>query len=346
MIWFQIQPTLILPFPNKLHAYRYAIEREISVKHIRRIKINPLSPHACLKLFEQVLHHLKTGHSLQSALMKQNHLQFGSDLKLHVLAIQCLLAEGNHVASVLTLFMPLNIKSLAGSIPLEGTEESKVAALNIAKDILQTQQSLSSKLLKSLTYPFLVIQSSLILALMNGVLTKQSLLSLAVIWLLISLLQLSIGIWIHRGYAYPVICQLLRSFRTYNTLMMLIALLQSGDTLQHAVQKLLSTNSKQDKLHLHRCYLLLQAGRPIQQALPAYWFNQQIKTQLEQIHMTGDLVTPLTIAANTWHESNERILGLVSKAFPILGIVIAAVFVTQTLMALYAPLMDINAFGL
>lgn len=345
MKWFQIAHNLILPYPNKTQAFHYAIQRQIPVKSIKVIKLAALSPRTCLKLFEHILHHLNSGHSLQSALMQQNHLQFGRDLTLHVLAIQSLLAEGHSVASVLTLFMPHNIKQLAGSIPLDGTEETKVAALSIAKDILQSQQTLSHKLLKSLSYPFLVIQSSLLLAFMNELMTKQPTLLLSGTWLLISVLQICLAIWIHRGHAYPAICRLLRSFRIYNTLMILVALLQSGDTLQNAIQKLIPTGPKQDKLYLYKCSLLLQAGQPIQHALPSYWFDQQIKTQLEQVQMTGDLVTPLTIAANTWQERNERILSLVSKAFPILGIVIAAIFVTQTLMALYAPLMDANALG-
>lgn len=345
MNWFRISPTTLLPFSCKSDAFRYAIERQISVKHIKPVRMGRLPPNACLKLFEHILHNLNSGHSLQSALMKQNHLQYNADLRQHVLAIQSLLAEGDQIAHVLTIFMPHNIMQLAGSIPLDGTEESKVAGLEIARDILRSQQTLSHKLLKSLLYPCLVIQASLLLALMNGLLTKQPLFTLGSLWCLISLLQIVFSIWIYRGHAYPALCRLLRGFRTYNSLMLLIALLQSGETLQGAVQKLLQTSHNQDRLHLYRCYLLLQAGKPIQHALPAYWFNQQLKTQLEQIHMTGDLVTPLTIAANTWHNTNQRILNLVSKAFPILGIVVAAVFVTQTLMALYAPLMDANAFG-
>lgn len=345
MTWFQIHENLILSFPNTTSAYRYALEHGTALKQLKPIKLAALSPRSCLKLFEQILHNLDTGHSLQSALMKQNHLQFGSDLQRHVLAIQCMLAEGQHVARALTIFMPNNIKHLAGCIPLDGTEESKIAALNVAKNILHSQQTLSNKLLKSLVYPFLVIQSSLLLAFMNALLTKQPLLMLATTWLFICLLQISLAIWIHCGHAYPTMCRTLRSLRIYNTLMILVALLQSGEPLQNAVKKLIPTSHKQDKFHLYKCYLLLQAGRPVQHALPSHWFEEQVKTQLEQIHMTGDLITPLTIAASTWQENNERILSLISKAFPILGIVVAAIFVTQTLMALYAPLMDANALG-
>ncbi|SBS31242.1 Bacterial type II secretion system protein F domain protein [Marinomonas aquimarina] len=345
MKWFQIQEQRILPFANKLDAYRYAIERNLSVKLIKPISLRPMTTRACLTLFTHILHHVNTGHSLQSALMQQNHLQYGAELRRHVLAIQSLLSEGHHVAKALTVFLPQNIKHLAGSIPVEGTEEAKIAALRVAHSILQSQQALTNKLLKSLTYPHLVIQSSLLLAMVNAVLSKQSIIMLGITWGLISLLQLAISVWVYRGHAYPALSRLLVSFRSNNSLLILVALLQSGDPLQGAIEKLLENSSKQDKLALHRCLLLLQAGTPVPQALPKHWFNQQIQTQLEQVYATGDLVTPLTMAAQSWDEINQRILNLVSKAFPILGIVIAALFVTQTLMALYAPLMEVNTLG-
>lgn len=346
MKWYQLTPNKILPFANKAEAYRYALERHIALQHIKPTKLTALSTQSYLKFLEALQLHLNTGHSLQSALTKQNPYQYSNELRYHVLAMQSLLEEGQHIATVLTLFMPSNIKHLSNCIPFDGPEETKIAAIQLTQTILESQQKLTNTLLKSLSYPFLVIQSSILLACMNALLTKQSILMPMSTWVVVSLFQLALYLWIDKGHAYPTLCASIRSFRTYNLLMILVALLDSGETLQEAIRKLLQGSSSQDKLSLQKCFLLLNGGTPIHQALPESWFDKQLKTQLDHVAMTGDLKTPLSNSANYWQDRNQRILNRFSKAFPILGIVVSAVFVTQTLMALYAPIMDVNAFGL
>lgn len=345
MKWFFISEQCILPFQYKSEAYEFSVVNQTSTKAIREINLRPFKPSSCLHWLNQVIRLCENGHSLQSALMTQEQSHFNATSQQQIIAIRSLLQQGESVSIALSFFLPKSIQLIAAHIPNEGTEESKLAALIVSREILTNQILLSQKLLKSLNYPAAIIQAALILAVVNKLLTHDSITQISTVWAGITCTTLVLYYWIGFGYAYPFLCKHIASFRKYNTLTMLLALLKSGEPLQNAISKLCSGSFGKDQLQLYRCMLLLRSGAAAEEALPSCWFMKTDLLQLKQLASSGDLYTPIEKAIRSWKDRNESILKHLSQAFPILGIVIAAIFVTHTLIALYAPLMDVNTLG-
>lgn len=345
MRWFFISERCILPFQHKSEAYEFAVVNQTSPKAIKEINLRPFKPLTCLQWLNQVIRLCENGHNLQSALMTQEHTNFNATSQYQIIAIRSLLHQGESVSVVLSFFLPKSIRLIAAHIPKEGTEESKLAALIVSREVLTNQIQLSQQLLKSLNYPAAIIQAALILAVVNKLLTHESIIQISTVWTGITCITLVFYYWVGFGYAYPFLCKHIASFRKYNTLSMLLALLKSGEPLQNAISRLCSGSAGKDQLLLYKCMLLLRSGAAADEALPNCWFMKTDLLQLKQLASSGDLYTPIEKAIRYWKDRNESILKRLSQAFPILGIVIAAVFVTHTLVALYAPLMDVNTFG-
>lgn len=345
MKWFFTSSSCILPFPSKSHAYEYALSNHIPINQLKEVLIPPFRPQTCLDWLNQVICLCENGHNLQGALLAQESAHFNAASQKQILAIKSILEHGESVSNAITIFLPNSIRPLASSIPLDGPEESKLAAVRVAHELLSNQIKLSQTLLKSLTYPTTIIHSALLLAALNKILTHQNMFQFGLLWAFIVLITVALYAWIGLGHAYPFLCKNIPSFRTYNVLTMLLAMLKSGEPLQRALLSLCKSTYRCDKESLYKSFLLLHSGATVKDALPCHWFSKTNHLQLDQVEITGDLCTPLEHTAKGWYLKNETILKRISKAFPILGIVIAAIFVTNTLMSLYAPLMDVNALG-
>ena len=218
--------------------------------------------------------------------------------------------------------------------------------LLVILDALKEQNQLTAQLKKCLVYPFAVIQSSMILAAFNSLLNKTNSTQILIIWLLVCLGQISLFLWINNGKAYVQLCNLLPSFRIRRTLMLLTACIKSGQPLHSAIRTLMESSSGKLKDELTFMYFRLLSGRETTDCLPKGWIPKQFTLSMSQITTTGDVITPLVQTVEFWKDYNFKRISWLSKAFPIVGIMIASIFVTQTLITLYAPLMESGSFGL
>lgn len=345
MVWFTLAPGMILPFATAASAYQYAIEQSLAIHKVQKLRFQHCSANEFSQLLEQVIHYCQQGHSLQSALLQQPQHGFKGNSLIALTAIQTLLARGYGVAETLSYIAPVRLHALINLIPEKGTEESKLLALEIIQQALVEEQTLSTQLTKSLLYPFAVIQSALALAIANAWLTHSAYQTLVAIWLIISVLQSSTYLLLKRGYAYPLVTHYCQSFRIQNLLCLLEALLRCGDPLQIALKKL-NTNHPAERLSIYKAILKLQNGHSVEMSLPAHWFIGASKPLLACTPQTGDINSALSSATQEWKERSQKALGLMSKLAPIVGMMIAAVFVGYALLTLYAPLMEANHFAL
>ncbi|MBM6550260.1 hypothetical protein [Marinomonas ostreistagni] len=342
MLWFQYSSNLILPFDCYSEAYRYALTLSIPISDVQQIKVKPCRSDHFLTLLEQILHYTEQGHSLQNALLAQQTFRLPLAAQRAMIIIESQLSQGFSIGHALALVAPKKVIPLLSLMPEDSTEESKVAALQITKQSLITQQDLTGRLLKSLTYPFAVIQSALLLALANAWLTDASLLPLTCAWLTLSGLQILLYYWLNAGFAYPFIVRHCQSFRIHGYLTLLAALLDNGESLQRALVTLRDSASTQERTQLIMALLKLQCGDAAHNALPNTWFINASATLLANTPHTGDLNLALTVAADEWQHRSEKALSILYKICPVLGMLIASSFVAYTLVQLYAPLMEVG----
>lgn len=218
MRWFQITETLILPFHYESNAYQYALTHQLPISAVKPLRLKRCTIGQFLALIDQILYYTQQGHSLQSALLKQQTHRLSINAQRAMRIIACQLAQGVAIRQALALVVPPKAAALVALIPDNSTEESKIAALEITRQSMQQQMSLSQQLLKSLTYPYTVVQSAFILVLVNALLTKGSITWLALIWCLLTILQIYLYRWIKAGSAYALIAHYCKSFRTHGLL--------------------------------------------------------------------------------------------------------------------------------
>ena len=340
MNWFQLSDSLILPFHYQSEAYHYALTHQLPITGVRKLRIKRCSISQFLALIEQILHYTEQGHSLQSALLTQQTHRLSSRAQQAMRIVVCQLAQGVGIGAALALVVPDKAATLVALIPEHGTEESKIAALNITRQALHQQSQLSQRLIKCLTYPYTLIQSAMGLALVNVLLTDGSPLAMCFLWSCLTLLQGGFYVWVKVGSAYPFIVRHCKSFRIHSVLTLLIALLNSGEPLQRALQTLLNDTNNKERPNILRALLMLQRGANAGTALPSHWFLDFSASLLNNADQTGELTLALNVAADEWQARNQTLLTLITKLSPIIGMLIASIFVAYTLLKLYAPLME------
>lgn len=346
MKWYAYQDKLILPFKTDQQAILYACRNEYRINHFKPIRLPPMTPEMCQNYFKQVLNHCRNGHSLQDAFLNQNNFQLRDTASPYATAITSQLSHGYHITQAITELLPHSVKSLGKSIPLDNTEESKVAGVKVIYEALEEQTTLSSQLVKCLIYPFLVIQSALTLLILSSALQQTQLLASLGAWAVVTCLQIGAFIWIKNGHAYQLLCRYIPSFRKRRTLLLVHALISSGQPLQTAINTLINTSQGEDRNTLISIHFKLISGNTVDSSLPLDWFPKHQRMGIRHLAKTGDLNTPLKEAIEFWKQINQKYLNLLSKAFPIIGIVVASLFVTKTLITLYSPLMESSHIGL
>ena len=345
MSWYYFNDRLILEFSSHHLACRHACLHGFTLTSINKVKIRPFEPKQGLHYCNQILSLCQNGHSLQSALLNLQANHFQKKDQFAVIAIQSQLAQGQSIAESLTRFLPSNLASLGHSIRQDGTEENKLSSINVLREALYEQVTLSGQLVKCLTYPYLIIQSSFLLGLISNLLNNSNSLLLMVYWLIVGLMQYLLFCYINKGHLYTMLCSILHSFQVRRTLMLLSALLKSGQTLQNSIHILMHTTSKKSRLQLIEIHLKLLSGKKVCECLPLQWLSANSQAAFKELDKTGDIITPLEQSIDYWQTYNDTRLRWLSKAFPIVGILVASLFVTKTMIALYAPFLESNYFG-
>lgn len=346
MEWYKIDQKNILPFPSKTQALLFCLSNDVKYNDIQRIRIRRMSSKISCLLIQQILHLCEQGHSLQSAILSPTRLALDKKISNYYWILQSQLNMGMSLADAFSLILPNKHYDLAAIIPEYGAEETKVNALKVMLSIFTDQNTLIYKVVTSCMYPFLIIQLALIINLVQLWLLKGEVgYSIMVTWLMTSIAQIAFIISVLNGSLYQLLKQCSKSMRYSNYLILLTTLIETGESLHAAIFKLIPGTARRDQIAMHRCYLLLMSGKSSYEALPKKWFQDTSLLQIQQVEVTGDLITPLTQAKKEHRQNCERIYGLITKVIPVFGIVCASVYVAFTLVELYRPLLESQFLG-
>lgn len=331
-----------LVFNTKEQALKQAILQQRSIKGIKSIQLKTFTTDELNDLFKTTLHHLDNQHSLQSAILLALNKRLHDDRNV---VISAEIRNGNSIGKALWPFVPNYLKSMLANLKQPNGEEPKVAVIKSTSERLSQEQALSSHFVKHLGYPILISQSALVMATINAFLNDSNVMLNGLLWAAISALQTLLSIFIKKGSLARYLIKHVGGFRYQNTLGTVIALIESGESIQYALKVLCKYAHPRDKNALYTAMLKLEAGYHVQDCLPQQWFKRQQASSQLSIKNTSDILTPLNQAKDAWTVANRGHVNLLCKMIPIFGIVIAALFVAYTLVQLYLPLMDINRFG-
>lgn len=135
----------------------------------------------------------------------------------------------------------------------------------------------------------------------------------------------------------------LTSFRMNKFFCLLQASLAVGNSLQKTLVQLpnnfSSLSMQEDILTVH---YKLRLGKSYVESFPKAWFSQDSLLALNASCHSGDINRALKAAAKEHDEKWQRQLALLEKAFPIITLFVAGIFVSQTLINIYTPLLDLS----
>lgn len=328
-----------LVFDSKELAIRHAVRIGKSTRHIKNTRSRSFNSIQLGSLLENTLHYWNNQSGLQQALLSALE-QKSKDLRFSMIAQR--LNQGDSIGDAMWAFLPSHLKPMLATLKQSSGEEPKIAVIKAVVNMLNREQELSQHLTKNLNYPFLIIQSALVMACINALFNNRDLFFTLCLWLCVSAIQLVIFYLVKSGYIARWLTQNIKGFRYENTLSIIVEMTKTGVPLHRILKGMCLHSHQHDILALYQSVLLLDSGSKVSEALPQQWFPKAKHYKLCSIDDTSDLLSPLIQAREDWATSNQYHINLLCKIIPLLGIVIAALFVTYTLLELYLPIMELN----
>ncbi|TBR38149.1 hypothetical protein CBF23_012960 [Marinomonas agarivorans] len=200
-------------------------------------------------------------------------------------------------------------------------------------------------LIKSVIYPAFIIQMAMLMWLVNGQMqTEVSTFSWqpTMYYIGVSLLELA-GIYVLRSHlSIQLIETFSKSFRLHKLFSLLTASTRVGNPLQTSFTILPFHFSNQViRRDLLVVYYKLRLGNHYMDSFPASWFPKESRLALDASIHTGDINRALTKASYLHEKQWQQQLNIAEKIAPIVALFVAGVFVSQTLIEIYRPLLEL-----
>ncbi|PYF84924.1 protein transport protein HofC/type IV pilus assembly protein PilC [Marinomonas alcarazii] len=231
----------------------------------------------------------------------------------------------------------------------QGTREDCEKSLSVSIHQLKSLLEWSQRLLKTLIYPFSVIQIALIILIINRSLEDQStddylahlILNLS-IYVICSLVQISVIRSLHQGHACYWLEKYSRNFRLTKLFSLLSTIRKTGLTLQQALKNMPDYFQHIPTKHeIYSVYYTLRLGKNYEETFPSHWFPNESSIALHSAGQDGDIERALVLAAKEHEKRWQRNIAILEKLIPAICLMIAGSVVATALVTLYAPLIEI-----
>jgi len=349
MPWYKISnnsASKIRFYPSIESAYLDHFSQKSWSVNIKEIRLKPLNSKQLEKFLLEVLKGLEAGLKLQDVLTYISHHESRSNMALIARAIKDEISMGEEFN---TCFKQLVETSLQGYCDLfiqKSTSEQLLSHLSILYEQISQLRLWVMRLQKSLIYPFFVIKLSLIIWLTSQAFSKTINLDIqnsALIYLAISLSQLLIFYLFQSSLILGLIENCFCAFRLNKLFNLLNASLKAGNHLQGALTLLPTNfNHKQIKQELLLVYYHLRLGDTYLTSFPTYWFPKESLLALKASCQSGDILRAIETASHIHKQRWQKRLNFIEKLCPLIGLGIAGIFVSKTLISIYLPLLNIE----
>ena len=232
----------------------------------------------------------------------------------------------------------------------QGSREDCEKSLAMAIHQLDTLLEWSKRLLKTLIYPFSIIQLALIILIVNRALqptepthTQLSLLYDLMLYFVCSGIQLVILHRLHQGHACHWLEKCSQTFRLTKLFSLLSTTRKTGITLQDALKIMPDYFDHQPiKQEIQRAYFTLRLGKNYAASFPKAWFPGGAAIALHSAEKDGDIERALILATKEHEKRWQKSISLLEKLIPAICLLIAGGAVAAALVTLYAPLLEIT----
>ena len=231
----------------------------------------------------------------------------------------------------------------------QGTREDCEKSLSVSIHQLKSLLEWSQRLLKTLIYPFSVIQIALIILIVNRTLQEESthafltnLMPHLSIYAMCSIIQIVIIRSLHKGHACYWLEKYSRNFRLTKLFSLLSTVRQTGLTLQQALKNMPDYFQHFPiKNEIYNAYYTLRLGKNYVETFPTHWFPNESAIALHSAGQDGDIERALILATKEHEKRWQKNISILEKLIPALCLLIAGSAVATALVTLYAPLIEI-----
>lgn len=353
MPWFKVQSD-----NKQWHYYHYESEKELLLALIEKgtwqVKYKIWKPkkfnyRRLLTFYQELQSALESGFQINESLENLALTTSDSHLAKNCQALVNELNKGTHLNTALALLTVPHAQAYCELIHHEGSRENLDQSLHLSISQLDILLSWSSRLLKSIAYPFCIIQISLLMNVLHTLFLSNkdsdfmSQLSLHIgFYLLVSILQATIVFSFINGNASNAFERLNNSFRLTKLFTLLETTRKTGTPLQQALQNMpryfQHTGIKAQTLGV---YYSLKLGNNYEQSFPKQWFPNEAGIALQSTSQGGSIERCLQLATSQHKKRWIKTVTLYEKVIPAVCLVLAGSFVTSTLLSIYKPLLEI-----
>ncbi|MBR7888597.1 type II secretion system F family protein [Marinomonas sp. A79] len=298
--------------------------------------------------FTELQSALQSGLQLNQAL---SHLALSpakSNLSIICKAVLSQLEQGISFNVALSTLVQTSASPYCQLLNTQGTREDCNKSLSLSIDQLNALLEWSKRLLKTLIYPFSIIQIALLILIANKAMQAKSadnlvvyLLDDGILYLLCSALQLLVIRSLYLGNACYWLERYSQAFRLTKLFSLLHTTHQSGVPLQQAIKSMPEYFQHHHiKKEIFSVYYTLRLGKKYAGSFPDHWFPKESAIALHSAEQDGDIERALTIATLEHEKRWQSTISLLEKFIPALCLLVAGGIVASALVALYAPLMN------
>ncbi|WP_191603322.1 hypothetical protein [Marinomonas algicola] len=300
-------------------------------------KINSVS---LMSLLKELNSSMELGMTLNETILGMSTTR-GKSTSLNCLYISQQINLGVPVHQAISEICDNATQFLCEFLPKNTTQEGFTKSLTIMLEYLRSRKEAADKLLKSLYYPFFITQVSIIVMIVNSVMQSSFQLSLLMLYAIISLAQCAIVYYVISGKMIFFLERFFSSLRLYNFFELLLASMNSGDSLQDSIKKIaLSSSHHLNKKQLYILYYKIRLGFEYSDSFPKNWFLQESQLALVNSNKNGSIERALSMASECQKQRWSRTLNTLNNVLPILSLLIAGFFVARLLINIYSPLME------
>ncbi|MCZ2720471.1 type II secretion system F family protein [Marinomonas sp. 15G1-11] len=135
--------------------------------------------------------------------------------------------------------------------------------------------------------------------------------------------------------------QFFSSLRLYNFFELLLASIDSGESLQNSIKKIaMSSSHHLNKKQLYILYYKIRLGFDYSDSFPQNWFLKESRLALVNSNKNGSIDRALSMASELQKQRWTKTLNTLNNIIPVASLLIAGLFVAQLLISIYAPLME------
>lgn len=302
-----------------------------------------------LAFYQELQSALQSGFQLNQAIDNLSQITSDSHLSKNCQAILEEMKKGTDFNRIISSLSTAHAQAYCKLIRPDGSREDLEQGLSVSILQLETLLNWSNRLLKSIAYPFCIIQISLIMKILHTLFlskaTDHHLLDITLagsIYALTSLIQASVAISLGNGNA----CNLFEKLNPHFRLAKLFALLETTRKTGYPLQQALYSMPRYFehngiKRDILMVYYKLKLGQDYQQSFPMGWFPNEANVALQSTSQGGSIERALKLATLQHTKKWSKAVSLYEKVIPALCLIIAGGFVTSSLLSLYRPLLEI-----